>query len=148
MTFQRGQRVNTPLGPGSVAYQRMRPPEYREAEAVSVVLDDRANRPFYVGTVFRAEEVTEERKPPPRADCPDAEADCGECADAGCALSAPSVDALVPEEAPACYCGGCGEDLTAATTAAHHGGVPYCRGCEEAPPDPPDGEAGARTPLR
>jgi hypothetical protein len=55
--FQRGQRVRTPLGSGHVAYQRMRPPEYNEAEAVSVVLEAKQNKPGYTGTIFRAEDV-------------------------------------------------------------------------------------------
>lgn len=58
-TFQRGQRVKTPLGYGMVAYQRMRSPEYSEAEAVSVVLEAKQNKPGYTGTIFRAEDVEE-----------------------------------------------------------------------------------------
>lgn len=55
--FDRGDRVTTPLGPGTVAYQRMAPPTYSVPEAVSVVLDDRRLRPGYSGTIFPAAEV-------------------------------------------------------------------------------------------
>lgn len=58
MTFEKGQRVNTPLGPGTVAYQRLAAPDYRDAEAVSVVLDDRRDRYGYTGTLFAAYKVT------------------------------------------------------------------------------------------
>ncbi len=54
MTFQQGDQVQTPLGPGRVAYQRMAPPDYREAAAVSVVLDARRAQPGYTGTIFAA----------------------------------------------------------------------------------------------
>lgn len=55
--FQRGQRVQTPLGPGQVAYQRMGPPNYSKPVAVSVVLDAKQNKPGYTGTIFDAEKV-------------------------------------------------------------------------------------------
>lgn len=58
--FRRGQRVKTPLGYGMVNYQRMRPPEYSEAEAVSVILDAKQNRPGYSGTIFSVKDVVEE----------------------------------------------------------------------------------------
>ena len=57
MTFRQGDRVLTPLGPGGVAYQRMAAPDYREAEAVSVVLDARRTDIHYAGTIFRAGDV-------------------------------------------------------------------------------------------
>ena len=44
------------------------------------------------------------------------------------------------EAPPQWYCGGCGEKLDEETTAAWHGGVPYCRGCEDAPADAADEE--------
>jgi hypothetical protein len=55
--FQKGQRVQTPLGPGQVAYQRMGPPNYSKPEAVSVVLDAKQNKPGYTGTMFDAKKV-------------------------------------------------------------------------------------------
>jgi hypothetical protein len=57
-TYEQGQRVTTPLGPGTVAYQRLAAPDYTEAEAVSVVLDDRRERYGYTGTLFAAYKVT------------------------------------------------------------------------------------------
>jgi hypothetical protein len=58
MTFSQGQRVTTPLGLGTVAYQRLAGPDYTAAEAVSVVLDDRRERYGYTGTLFAAYKVT------------------------------------------------------------------------------------------
>jgi hypothetical protein len=58
MTFKTGQRVTTPLGAGVVVYQRMAPPTYSEAEAVSVRLDARREDPGYEGTIFSADKVT------------------------------------------------------------------------------------------
>ena len=55
--FQKGQRVQTPLGPGQVAYQRMGPPNYSKPVAVSVVLDAKQNKPGYTGTMFDAKKV-------------------------------------------------------------------------------------------
>lgn len=55
--FYRGDRVKTPMGMGTVAYQRMAPPEFKQPAAVSIALDDRRNEPNYTGTVFRAEEI-------------------------------------------------------------------------------------------
>lgn len=57
MTFTKGERVETPLGRGNVAYQRMKGPTYSEAEAVSVVLDNRRNDYNYTGTMFAAIDV-------------------------------------------------------------------------------------------
>lgn len=62
-TFYKGQRVITPLGEGSVNYQRMAPSNYDEAEAVSVLLDSKMEEmnkppfPNYSGTIFPAEKV-------------------------------------------------------------------------------------------
>lgn len=61
MHFEKGSRVNTPLGPGTVAYQRMAPPDYREPDAVSVILDSRTGpdaAPWYSGTIFTAHKIT------------------------------------------------------------------------------------------
>lgn len=56
--MKQGQRVNTPGGPGHVAYVRMGPPNYTSPVAVSVVLDLRRASPDYTGTVYGAEQVT------------------------------------------------------------------------------------------
>lgn len=56
--FEQGQKVNTPLGTGRVAYQMLKPPEYREAATVSVFLDSKRNYISYFGTKFKAEDVT------------------------------------------------------------------------------------------
>jgi hypothetical protein len=56
-----GLRVNTPLGPGSLAYVRYGGPDYRTIAAASVVLDSRrddALRGNYTGTIFPATDVT------------------------------------------------------------------------------------------
>ena len=52
--YRQGDRVQTPNGPGSVAYQRMAAPDYAEVAAVSVVLDSEQTRAGYTGTVFPA----------------------------------------------------------------------------------------------
>jgi hypothetical protein len=56
-TFTQGERVRTPLGLGTVVYQRLAAPEYREAEAVSVVLDSERARIDYRGTILPAGDV-------------------------------------------------------------------------------------------
>ena len=53
----KGTYVKTPLGFGTVAFQRMRGPDYREPEAVSVILEARASIEGYRGTMFRAQDV-------------------------------------------------------------------------------------------
>lgn len=60
MNFVKGERVMTPLGVGRVAYQRMAPPDYTNAEVVSVLLDDRINNTGYNGSLFPADKVTKE----------------------------------------------------------------------------------------
>lgn len=66
MRYTKGQRVRTPAGLGTIAYERLAAPDYTEAEAVSVVLDGET-RAGYVGTIFRA--ATVEPLPlAPRAD--------------------------------------------------------------------------------
>ena len=79
MTFQQGQRVTTPLGAGHVAYQRMAPPDYRDAEVVSVVLDAKRVQPNYSGTIFPAELVTPVDAPPERAACRTWRVHCERC---------------------------------------------------------------------
>ena len=54
MTFREGERVDTPQGPGTVVFQRMAPPEYVEAAAVSVRLDSRRRDLTYTGTIYLA----------------------------------------------------------------------------------------------
>jgi len=56
----KGDRVQTPLGAGTVAYQRMAPPAFSTPEAISVVLDSRRHDPRYTGTIFPAADVTPE----------------------------------------------------------------------------------------
>lgn len=58
MIFHQGDRVITKLGTGRVVYQRMAPPNYTEAFAVSVMLDAKQNKPGYAGTIFASAEVT------------------------------------------------------------------------------------------
>ncbi len=76
MTFTQGERVLTPQGPGTVVYQRMKGPDYREAEAVSVWLDHipGKQRRYYNGTIFVAEVVAllPTDAPAPRV-CPNCE---------------------------------------------------------------------------
>ncbi len=58
--MNKGDRVETPLGPGTVAYVRMAPPDYADyamVAAVSVVLDHCRETPGYEGTVFGAANV-------------------------------------------------------------------------------------------
>ena len=49
--MQKGDRVNTAWGPGTVAYVRMASPDYTTVDAVSVVLDSKRTRPGYSGTI-------------------------------------------------------------------------------------------------
>jgi hypothetical protein len=60
VTLTTGARVLTPLGLGTVAYVRMAPPEYTAPAAVSVVLDVKADRPGYTGTLFPATAVLQD----------------------------------------------------------------------------------------
>lgn len=53
-----GTRVQTPYGKGCVAYVRMAGPAYVAPAAYSVLLDHKANRPGYSGTVVDAVHVT------------------------------------------------------------------------------------------
>lgn len=57
MNFFKGQKVKTPLGEGTVAWQRMAPPSYSQAEAVSVRLSGHEADYNYTGTVFSADKV-------------------------------------------------------------------------------------------
>jgi hypothetical protein len=59
MQFVKGERVKTALGQGRVLSQRMKPPLYIEAEAVSVCLDSKKEwlGINYGGTMFPADEV-------------------------------------------------------------------------------------------
>jgi hypothetical protein len=57
ITFEQGQRVVTPHGPGAVAYVRMAAPDYARPEAYSVVLDSQRNRPGYAGSMYSAKDV-------------------------------------------------------------------------------------------
>ena len=58
MNFIKGSRVRVTVQGetkyGTVVYQRMAPPDYREAEAVSVYLEG-THAPTYVGSIFNAE---------------------------------------------------------------------------------------------
>lgn len=58
MQFEKNQRVSTPEGNGSVVYQRLIAPDYRNAIAVSVRLDKRVSDISYHGTIFPADKVT------------------------------------------------------------------------------------------
>jgi hypothetical protein len=58
MRYTQGQRVRTPMGLGYVAYERLGPPDYTEAAAVSVVQDSQRTRIGYVGTMWAAHKVT------------------------------------------------------------------------------------------
>lgn len=61
--FDRGDKVMTPMGPGTVVYRRMASPSYAEVDAYSVALDHKVAEaqkppfPSYSGTVFPAEQV-------------------------------------------------------------------------------------------
>jgi hypothetical protein len=57
-SFHPGDVVATTQGKGRVVYQRMAPPTYTDAEAVSVFLDSQADRLGYRGTMFSATSVT------------------------------------------------------------------------------------------
>lgn len=55
--MKEGDRVLTPIGPGTVVYVRFGGPRYVEVEAISVLLDSRRGQAGYSGTLFRPEEV-------------------------------------------------------------------------------------------
>ena len=57
--FDRGDRVLTPYGKGTVAYKRMGPPTYSKAIAYSVVLDNRKNEIGYSSMVIPADNIFE-----------------------------------------------------------------------------------------
>lgn len=62
--FDKGDRVLTPSGRGTIYYKRMRAPDYSKVESYSVKLDKMmtsTNHNFetYNGTIFPAEEVQE-----------------------------------------------------------------------------------------
>ena len=54
----RGTRVQTIYGRGLVNYVRMEGPEYSRPAVYSVLLDHKANRPGYAGTIIDAVHVT------------------------------------------------------------------------------------------
>lgn len=58
MQFYKDEKVKTSLGVGVVVYQRMKAPDYAEAEAVSIKLIHRQDEKDYQGTMFPASEVT------------------------------------------------------------------------------------------
>lgn len=55
--FERGERVLVRGKSGRINYKRMAPPDYRRAQAYSVVLDERAADPAYRGNIFQASDV-------------------------------------------------------------------------------------------
>lgn len=63
--FDKGDRVNTSLGAGTIVYKRMAPPNYSVAEAYSVCLDSKKAAselppfPSYTGTMLPADQVAE-----------------------------------------------------------------------------------------
>jgi hypothetical protein len=63
MIFDKGIRVNTPHGTGTVVYHRLLGPDYREADCYSVCLDEhkaaseRPPFPSYTGTIVPADQV-------------------------------------------------------------------------------------------
>lgn len=61
VSFESGQKVMTPLGPGVVQYKRMAPPDYYKVAAYSVRLDSKASDPKYNGTIFPAAQVAKDQ---------------------------------------------------------------------------------------
>ena len=56
-TAQQKVRIKSTGETGVVAYQRMAPPDFREAFSVSVVLDSKLTLVGYRGSVFLADDV-------------------------------------------------------------------------------------------
>lgn len=52
MEFDKGDRVRTIHGNGTVNYKRYKPDEYIEVESYSVILDSRINDDYYSGTII------------------------------------------------------------------------------------------------
>lgn len=67
MEFDKGNRVMTHLGPGTVVYKRMKPPTFSEVEVYSVCLDSKKAAseqppfPTYTGTIVKAEDCKPEK---------------------------------------------------------------------------------------
>jgi hypothetical protein len=65
--FDKGDRVMTPGGAGTVVYKRMAPPDFFEVDVYSVCLDTRKAEtekppfPSYSGTIYKAEMVKPEK---------------------------------------------------------------------------------------
>ena len=58
--FDKGDRVVTPQGAGTVVYKRMAAPNYATVLVYSVALDSKVSNdkePNYVGTLYPAKEV-------------------------------------------------------------------------------------------
>jgi hypothetical protein len=68
MDFDKGDRVITPQGVGTVVYKRMKPPTFGEVDVYSVCLDHKKAEteqppfPSYTGTIFKADMVKLETK--------------------------------------------------------------------------------------
>lgn len=56
----RGDRVYARGKPGRVNYVILRAPDYTQPSAVAVLLDSERERPQYAGTIFSADEVSDE----------------------------------------------------------------------------------------
>lgn len=61
MNFNKGDRVVTPGGVGSVVYCRMAAPNYDTVSVYSVRLDHTSHNPNYTGTVYPAKDVAPEK---------------------------------------------------------------------------------------
>ena len=54
--FEAGDRVMTPLGPGTINYNRLNPTTF-EVEAYSVRCDVNTKNPVYIGNIYQATDV-------------------------------------------------------------------------------------------
>lgn len=57
--YNRGERVQTPMGPGVVNYVRMEPPTFAFPSVYSILLDSNKDDQLYGGTIFDANVVSD-----------------------------------------------------------------------------------------
>mgnify|MGYP003403044754 CR=1 FL=1 len=55
--YDKGDKVSTPDGLGTVVYKRMKAPDYSKVEVYSVRIDSKCNTTNYSGTIYLAKDV-------------------------------------------------------------------------------------------
>lgn len=57
VSVNKGDRVNTKLGPGTVNYYLLEGPDYVKVRSFSIILDSRKDYPNYRGTIMNPNDV-------------------------------------------------------------------------------------------